>query len=159
MPEATLQENIQDTIKEAAYTSIGVSAIAFEKINAANADLLEQINKRFDEARKDVEAQVKQSRKSFDKEIKVAKKTAASTTKDLRARFDPVAEEFEARLPIPVARFAENRRKQAWEFIGAAAPAPVAEKAPAKKAPAKKATKASAKKTSAKKTASKTTKK
>ncbi len=155
---------MQNTFKDAAYTYVGVNAIAAEKIVQANTDLVEKLsnidmveklNERFETSRKDFEDQFETSRKDFDTQLTAAKKTAVANGKDLRAKLDPIAERFEARLPMQVAKVLETGRTQTWDFYGVPAPkaAPVKAAAPAKKAPVKKAPakKAAAKRTVAKK--------
>ena len=91
----------------------------------------DDISERWENLRGEIESQLKQ-----------AKKTAKKSTKDLRAKVDPAAERFEARLPYQVARPLEASRVATWDFFGAKAPA----KKSTKKAPAKStATKAAAK--------------
>ncbi len=153
---------MQNALKDAAYTYVGVNAIAAEKIVQANTDLVEKLsnndmveklNERFETSRKDFEDQFETTRKDLDTQLTAAKKTAVANGKDLRAKLDPIAERIEARLPMQVAKVLENGRTQAWDFYGVPAP-----KAAPKAAPAKAATtakKAPAKKAAAKRTAAK----
>ncbi len=120
--------NVNDTIKDAAYTYVGLNAIAAEKIS-------DRMSKRFSNLSTDVNERVEVARKDFDGQLKIAKKTAVSTTKDIRAKVDPVAKRIEARLPEQVASALSTGRTETWKFVGATTPAkPAAAKASSTKA-------------------------
>ncbi|MGI9603869.1 MAG: hypothetical protein ACR2QE_18440 [Acidimicrobiales bacterium] len=181
-------------VKDAAYTIVGLNAIALEQLGDAVSEAADDVNERFgleerfdgvrpdlsrldslsddvnerlsslpgeiDERISDFNSDLSERwesmRKEFDAQIKLAKKTATANTKDFRAKVDPAAEKFEARLPLQIARPLEAGRVATWDFFGAKAPV---KKTTAKKTTAKKSTakKATAKKTTAKKTAAKKT--
>ncbi|MDH4146865.1 MAG: apolipoprotein A1/A4/E family protein [Acidimicrobiia bacterium] len=179
-------------LKDAAYTFVGLNAIALENLSDALSEAADDMNERlrlenrftdvrhdlterFESLGDDVNGRLGTLPGGLDErigdfnddvadrwnklvselegQIKQAKKTAHATTKDLRAKVDPAAEKFEARLPYRLARPLEAGRVATWDFFGTKAPArKTATKATAKKTAAKKTTakRAPAKKTTAK---------
>ena len=132
----------------------------FDDLNTADrfSTLPGDLDERFGDINDDLSERWENLRREIEGQIKQAKKTAKTTTKDLRAKVDPAAEKFEARLPYQLARPLEAGRVATWDFFGTKAPAKP-KKAAAKKTTVKKSTvkKSTAKKSTARKTTAKKT--
>ncbi len=147
------------TIQDSAYTAVGINLLVADKAIETASDISSQMVDRLGPIGENVQDVIDRAeeivRKAGDEldelvslsaEMNKARKQARKQATAWRKSVDPMAEQFESRLPEDVAAFLADQRSAAWSVVGATKPA--VKKTTAKKTTAKKTT---ARKTTARK--------
>jgi DNA anti-recombination protein RmuC len=103
--ETSAVTDVTKTLKDAAYITIGMGVIAFQKAQVARNDLSRQfegesakLQAQVADVLRVVEAQVEEARGTFQAQLLVTQSQLQRLAADLEERLAPVAQDVEARL-------------------------------------------------------------